>query len=359
MAIHKHNQATAGVKAPDDVSEIAHRLGAQEVVFTPSKLYKNVNITRFFALFIGLKNWWNLLSTIKENSWVLLQHPNENILVANKFIDICKRRKGTRFIILIHDLESLRKSSGLEDGKRLEGRSYLADEVLLKKADYIICHNKKMMQYLIDRGFDKEVLIPLQIFDYLHTSSLPEKRIRNKSVVVAGNLVRYKCEYLYKLIENKDLDFSLNLFGPNFDGSIVNQNVKYYGQCSPNELPEKLEGAFGLVWDGIEVEGCRGNMGEYIKYNNPHKCSLFLASNMPVIIWREAALAEFIQSKGLGIVVDSLLDIGNVIENINDEEYNNMLENVKQVGKKIRSGYYLSHALNEIFDNVTIKGDNI
>lgn len=57
MAIHKHNQATAGVKAPDDVSEIAHNLGAQEVVFTPSKSYKNVNITRFFAFFVGLKNW--------------------------------------------------------------------------------------------------------------------------------------------------------------------------------------------------------------------------------------------------------------------------------------------------------------
>ncbi|WP_216243071.1 hypothetical protein [Faecalicatena faecalis] len=359
MAIHKHNQATAGVKAPDDVSEIAHNLGAQEVVFTPSKSYKNVNITRFFAFFVGLKNWWNLMSSIQKDSWVLLQHPNENILVANRFIDICKRRKGTKFIILIHDLESLRKSSGLEDGKCLEGRSYLADEVLLKKADFIICHNKTMKQYLVDRGFEEERLIPLQIFDYLHTSFLPEKRIRTKSVVVAGNLVRHKCEYLYRLIEKKDLDFNLNLFGPNFDGAIENANVKYYGQCSPDELPEKLEGAFGLVWDGIEVEGCRGNMGEYIKYNNPHKCSLFLASNMPVIIWREAALAEFIQSKGLGIVVDSLLDIGDIIEKISDEEYNEMLENVKRVGDKIRSGYYLSYALNAIFDHAIVKGDNI
>ena len=50
-----------------------------------------------------------------------------------------------------------------------------------------------------------------------------------------------------------------------------------------------MEGSFGLVWDGISVETCAGVYGEYLKVNNPHKTSLYLASGIPVIIWKEAA----------------------------------------------------------------------
>lgn len=358
MAIHKHNQATAGVKAPDDVSKIAKDIGAEEIVFTAPKIYKSLIVTRFLALFIGVKNWCNLFRTIRNNAWVLLQHPNENIVIANKFIDICKKRKNTRFIILIHDLESLRKSTILNERNTLEERSNLADEVLLKKADHIICHNDMMKKYLISRGFDENVLVSLQIFDYLHNCTLPQKREKEKSVVIAGNLVENKCEYLYKLIDNMELNFRINLFGPNFIEKKKNPNVVYYGQCSPDELPEKLNGTFGLVWDGTKLEGCGGNMGEYIKFNNPHKCSLFLASNIPVIIWKEAAMAEFVLRNGVGIVVDSLLSIGEAIESISEEEYQNMLKNVKHVGDKLRSGYYLTRSLKIIMES-NKEGENL
>ena len=62
-----------------------------------------------------------------------------------------------------------------------------------------------------------------------------------------------------------------------------------------------LFGSFGLVWDGMSSETCKGSFGEYLRINNPHKTSLYLASGIPVIIWSKAALAEFIEKNKCGI----------------------------------------------------------
>ena len=344
---HKKPGETAGAKAPDDISEIARQCGAEDLMFRLPPQYRITIVTRFFALFTGLKNWCNLLKTAECGSTIILQHPNENILVANKFIDICKRKKDLHFVMLIHDLDSIRKSLLYKEDV-LKNRNQIADEVLLKKCDYVICHNEAMRSYLIGKGMNPERLVTLGIFDYLHNCDVPASRKKEASVVVAGNLLRGKCEYLYKLMAQGNPGFTLELFGPNFLQENIPEFVNYHGVCKPDELPGKLEGSFGLVWDGTEVERCAGNAGEYIRYNNPHKCSLFLASNMPVIIWEEAALAPFIRENGLGITVKSLLDIGKAIEQLTEEEYAQICKNVCEMGKKLRNGQFTERAFRKI-----------
>lgn len=61
----------------------------------------------------------------------------------------------------------------------------------------------------------------------------------------------------------------------------------WHGSFKPEESPEHLQG----VWDGDSVDTCAGNTGAYLRYNNPHKTSLYLACGMPVIVWKEAAIA--------------------------------------------------------------------
>ena len=104
----KKENHTAGSKAPADCFRIAKSIGAQEIVFLHVKPHKKLTVTRFFAFWEGLKNWINLFRKVERGSWVVLQHPNENILVANHFIDICKKCKNIHFIALIHDLDSIR-----------------------------------------------------------------------------------------------------------------------------------------------------------------------------------------------------------------------------------------------------------
>lgn len=350
MTVHKDNKTTAGAKAPDDISKIARNLGAEEVIFKTAHKFNRVNITRFFAAFTGVKNWMRLLCKIEMGSYVIIQHPNENILVANKMINICKRIKKSKFIFLIHDLESLRKNLIQGKGKLPDNRGVIADEVLLKKADYIICHNIEMKRYLVSQGFHKNRIVELQIFDYLHNCTLTDERKKDNSIIIAGNLMKEKAGYLYKLAQEKDLNFKINLFGPNYIQTADNKRIEYFGQCLPDELPEKMQGSFGLVWDGREIEGCHGNAGEYIRYNNPHKCSLFLASNIPVIIWKEAALASFIEKNKVGFTIQNLKEIGEKLPQISEEEYRELVLNAEKVGKKLREGYYFKNALTKIMN---------
>ena len=345
MTIHKDNKTTAGAKAPDDISKIARNLGAEEVIFKTAHKFKHVSITRFFAAFTGMKNWMRLLHKIERESYVIIQHPNENILIANKMINICKKMKKSKFIFLIHDLESLRKNLIHGKGKLLDERGVIADEVLLKKADYIICHNIEMKNYLVSRGFCESKIVELQIFDYLHNCTLTAEHKKDNSIIIAGNLMKEKAGYLYKLAQEKDLNFKINLFGPNYTQTANNAMIEYFGQCLPDELPEKMQGSFGT-----EIEGCYGNAGEYIRYNNPHKCSLFLASNIPVIIWKDAALASFIEKNRVGFTIQNLKEISERLSQISEEEYRELVMNTENIGKKLRNGYYFKNALTEIMN---------
>ena len=348
MTVHKHNRTTAGAKAPDDISKIACEMGAEEIIFVAPPIFKHLQLTRFFAMFIGLKNWLNLLLKIEKNAYVIIQHPNENIVVANWVINFCKKIKQCKFIFLIHDLESLRQSLIYKNTSSFYKRNNLADEKLMRKADYLICHNNSMKKYLIERGFDEKNIYELQIFDYLYDGRRTPQYKNDRSIIIAGNLDRKKAEYIYKLIKIKNLGFNVNLFGPNFTGKVDNQNVHYFGQCSPDKLPYKLKGAFGLVWDGTEIDGCFGNAGEYIQYNNPHKCSLFLASGIPVFIWKKAALAEFVEKWKVGYTIDNLCEISRIINSITDDEYKKLVNNVEKIGSQLRQGLYFKNVLKKI-----------
>ncbi|UXZ08780.1 hypothetical protein F1B95_08005 [Clostridium perfringens] len=64
----------------------------------------------------------------------------------------------------------------------------------------------------------------------------------------------------------------------------------YKKSLSPKEIVEKIEGDFGLIWDGTSINICDGSFGEYTKFNTPHKLSMYIASEIPVIVWKEAKM---------------------------------------------------------------------
>ena len=117
---------TAGSKAPADCYKIAAKSGAEEIIFYQPPKYAQIVTTRFFAFFTGMSNWNRLLKLVEPGSYVILQHPNQGIFVANRYIEYCKRKKGLMFIALIHDLDSLRKNifseSKMMDQRKCPGR---------------------------------------------------------------------------------------------------------------------------------------------------------------------------------------------------------------------------------------------
>ena len=116
-----------------------------------------------------------------------------------------------------------------------------------------------------------------------------------------------------------------------------------------------LDGRFwtGLGWD--VYQNLRGNTGRYLLYNNPHKTSLYLAADMPVIVWKDAAIADFILKNEVGIVVESLDSLEGRIKDVSHEEYRKLCENACRIGELVREGYYFEKALTEALETLTSK----
>ena len=346
IELRKNDEHTAGPKAPNDIYDISKKLGFKSLKLMiedgkASKLKKKFEVGKL---------WLSLLFKLKKDDVIIFQHPMYGIKEAIKLIPIFKKIKKTKFITVIHDLELLRGGTSTYD----EEVAILSDKVLLPMFDKIICHNESMKKYLINEGVCESKLVTLSIFDYLtNYSEIPESK--GIGLTIAGNLNKDKSGYLYKLIE-KNPKYTINLYGPNFDENIdLGENINYLGSFSPDELPNKLQGQFGLVWDGDSIETCSGNTGNYLRYNNPHKTSLYLAVGIPVLIWKEAAIAKFVEENNVGILIDNLGKIEEVLSNTPQEKLDEIQKNAKEVGLKLRDGYYFKRAIEKCLNREEVK----
>ena len=87
-------------------------------------------------------------------------------------------------------------------------------------------------------------------------------------------------------------------------------------------------------------------------YNNPHKVSLYLRCNSPVIVWSGAGRAEFINKEKVGITIDSLTTLDDRLKEVDDKEYRLLTDNARKINAKLKSGYYLDKALSQAIDHL-------
>ena len=257
------------------------------------------------------------------------------------------QKRGAKFYLLIHDVETLRHAAGSEVKFRHKVRNYFQEKKALMSVDGIIVHNDIMKKVLVSQGVPADKMVSLEIFDYLipnfEEKTAPQK---DQPIIVAGNLNPTKSGYLYDLPEQP----AYNLYGVGYDESRALKNTTYFGSFMPDDLPAALQGSFGLVWDGDSSETCQGSYGNYLRFNNSHKASLYLASGFPLVVWKESALAHFILEKSCGIAVTSLHDLEAVLQNLSEKEYADLSENARRIGKDLREGYYLRSALRKLND---------
>ena len=108
-----------------------------------------------------------------------------------------------------------------------------------------------------------------------------------------------------------------------------------------------MEGNYGLVWDGPSADSCEGNYGNYLKYNDPHKFSLYRAAGLPVIVWKESALASFVEMYNVGMSISSLSEL-RTLPKIESNEYKSFCNNVRKLTIKIQQGDFLRTAVDKI-----------
>lgn len=338
--LHDNNAKNAGNKARNDVEEIVKKEGYQPLILSVDDWYQ-MNILK--AQRHKAKAFAQVLSQMNKGDILLIQFPMLHHSFFTTGLVKNAQKRGIKVYLLIHDLEVLRHANSTSLPLKYRIRMHLQEGSLLKAADGIIAHNPVMKSVLIEKGIAEDKVISLEIFDYL-IPNFQEKTTQTKDqpIIVAGNLAQEKAGYLYALPEAP----AYNLYGVGFDESRALVNETYFGSFLPDELPAALEGGFGLVWDGDSADTCSGLFGEYLRYNNSHKASLYLASGFPLVVWKQSALSHFVLENGCGIAVESLHDLKKTIENLSDADYQILVEKSKYIGKKIRDGFYLTNALN-------------
>ena len=336
LRLNKIKTNNAGFKAVKDCEQILLNNG-----FEPYDIYIRVFSSRILNILVNLGAHLKL-ELIPENSDLVIAHPLYDIgFNYIKLLETEKKQKNIRLIFLIHDLLSLRENT--------EKSFKTTDKEMTGAADIIIAHNSSMKKYLTtEYNIPENRVVILGLFDYLCevNANKPEPKEKSEDIIIAGNLNPSKAGYLNKLGSLKKLHFQL--YGGNYS-DIGCDNMNYHGSFSPEELPCMLKGAFGLVWDGDSEKTCSGNCGEYLRYNDPHKTSLYFAAGIPVITWREAAIADIIEENHAGITVEDLGEITERISEISDEEYSGLCSNAERLGDRIRAGQNLEEVIKNIY----------
>ena len=332
----------AGNKARNDVEEIVKREGYQPLLLTVEDWYQMGTVK---AQQHKAKALAQAFSQLKSGDQLLIQFPMlHHSFFTTRLVRKIQRR-GVQVYFIIHDLEALRYANLDTVPLKHKIRVHLQESSLLKVVDGVIAHNPIMKSVLVEKGIPEHKLVSLEIFDYLIPNYQEKDGLsKGQPIIVAGNLAQEKAGYLYQLPARP----AYNLYGVGFDESRALANETYFGSFLPDELPAALEGGFGLVWDGDSAETCSGVFGEYLRYNNSHKASLYLAAGFPLVVWKQSALSHFVLENGCGIAVESLHDLSQAIEQLDDKDYQDLVEKTKYIGKKIRDGFFLTNALNKL-----------
>lgn len=330
----------AAGKAMRDVFEVFGRLGMKVVPGVSKDAGKILKAIDLPVLVVFL------LINAGKGDYVIYSYPENRIKI--KILCVLRKIKKYKAVCFINDLNSIR-SGKLDDANVKAG---IKEELsYVGCADVIFAPNVNTVKFLDLQGV-KSRMIPVGAWDYLLSEEevVPyEKHVSGKwKIAFAGNLD--KAAFLFKLSDVADDNVSYELWGNiSKDVNALPHNAVYHKAAAPEELPKEMAGChFGLVWDGISTSTCDGGLGIYLRYNNSHKCGLYLASGIPVFVWKESGLSHFVRENGCGFIIESLNDINDILSNMTQEKYDMVIENTQKTAEILRRGGLLEKAYRQI-----------
>lgn len=251
------------------------------------------------------------------------------------------KKRDNLIITLFHDMDSSRGQTSRKQ-VRMERQA-------LEESTYAIIPTPEMAGRLAALGIRLPKHSILGFFDYLtEDTAAPPADLRDVRLIFAGNFK--KAGFLARL---KDLplsdSFQIFLYGSRIDGIdriCANESIKYKGTFEADRV-SGIEGNWGLVWDGDEIDTCSGAYGDYLRMNTPFKFSTYLAAGRPVVVWSQSAMARHVRERHLGICVDSLHEIPDRVAALSDEELREIAQGVQAASAEVRSAHKLSAALSE------------
>lgn len=272
-----------------------------------------------------------LLSCVSPGDTVIVQYPlwTNSTIFELEFINYLKSVRKAKIVAMVWDI-----ISWIHDGR---DRDYKGDASLwmLNKYDLVIAANPKMARRLREEGGVTRPMIPMYLTDILYSGPLKPKQFKKEFYYVSSGIDP-------AMIQEYPTTMPINFIGPHGNVKDIPNYVRMLGAMDTNDIPYQFDGGFGLLY--YPKSGGYKGMNRYGEYNNPMKLSLYLGSGLPVVILSNSAHAKWIETQGVGVVIESLAEIGDVINNISQEDYKQMLENIKPWQHAISTGFFAKNA---------------
>lgn len=275
-----------------------------------------------------------IISSVGIGDVVVLQTPTwNNMLFEEKLMDKLNARVGAKKIVFIHDVIPLMFQNWVVPLSR-----YID---LYNRADLLIAPSQAMVDFLRSNGLTVKKVVIQRMWDCVLSVDSARRPQFKKVLNFAGN--PNKDAKLAFVREWKYDNVQLAVTVDNGDWA-QDKNIRFLGWFNnDNLLAEALRnsGGFGLLWSENPY------WREYMKKNASYKFSTYLAAGIPVIVPSGIAEEETVIRKNLGLVVDSLDEAVERIEQMSEDEYNKMVESVESVAYLLREGYFTKKALTD------------
>ena len=315
-----HNMGGTATLAQDGVAQIAKNLNFMEMGIMNRKFHED---------------YWNTISHHQDGTIaslyygdvVFFQYPTWNGPDYDReFVNKIKLYSGVKLIIFVHDLQKPMFNSSQE---------ILNTEIgLLNKADILILPSDKMRKYMVDNGLRQDIPVLYQkIWEVPGFPQFSEHK-NTRRMLFTGNWNRFPFLHDYHcrtVIEH---------FGYEMPTRANDLSYNWRGGYEPVKLMSELsKGGYGLVWCDDEY------FDRYYSMNQPHKLGFNLAAGIPVIVRAGGVHDAFIRDNQLGYVVASLDEADELVQNTTDEEYSQMIDNIKKYQFMLLNGVYTKKLL--------------
>lgn len=263
-----------------------------------------------------------IIARVNPGDVVIFQSPTWNgVDWDNALVDKIKLYGG-RVVFFIQDVPPIQ----FENNYFL--MPYFID--MYNKAEVVIVPSEKMYQRLVEEGLTVRKYVVQKMWDFnvhmdMHTPSFERK------LYFLGDVSRFP------FFQNWQYDTPLHVFGnhkPDYDYS----KVYFGGWLNKTELLLELsKGGFGLVWGNQEDPK---DEKVYYKMNCSYKLASYLSAGIPVIVPDYLSNADFVKENNIGFVVSNLEEADKVVQECNEQQYNEIVSNVKKVQYLINNGYF-------------------
>lgn len=355
----------AAGKAMQDVFSVLADRGANVIWSMPKSSKKFLKALDLPYLFFFL------LFRAGKRDFVFYSIPESRIKI--RLLAKVKRVKGFQMICFINDLNAFRYGYRAGETLSAEAQAELSD---INAAEHVLVPNAGSEEMLRAAGCHSH-MVTVGVWDY-RMSDAQAAQIEQRSqtgrpagrrgtgaesggvcgkaeggeaggtfhIAFAGNL--NKSEFLAAMEIPAGVRFDLWGRLDEERRKMLPDACDYHGLLSSEEVPLAVCTAdFGLVWDGTGRDEIEGGLGEYLRYNNSHKCALYLAAGIPVIVWSHAGMAHFVREHQCGILIERLSELSGAIR---QADYGRLKAAAEEVAPRLRRGYYLNRALDAIVE---------